>query len=151
MKTRDVKRQFLACLRVIYRPPGTSVAQWRQGVDTRELSLERLHTLVDQLWGSWDRMPAWVCRNLGLGKQATYHDAAICLSLNRLDNLSDTDFVDALFALFQQDYRARHPEGSETPMSPNTFVFVAWLRTYLPGEAGELIKEFFSMPPHDSF
>jgi hypothetical protein len=150
MNTCDVKRQFLTCLRAIYRRPGTSVAQWRQRMDARELSLERLHTMVEQLWGCWDRMPAWACRNLGLGKQATYHDAAIRLSLNRLNDLSDTDFVNALVALFQQDYRAHHPESSETPIAPNTFMFVSWLRIYLPGEAEELIKQCCSTPPHDS-
>jgi hypothetical protein len=151
MDTSDVKRQFLACLRTIYRPPGTSVAQWRRAIDAREHSRERLHTLIDQLWGCWDRMPAWVCRTLRLGQHSTYHDAAIRLSLSRLDDLNDPHFINALVALFQQDYRARHPESAETPISPHTFVFVSWLRTYLPGEAEEVLKEYFSTPPHDPF
>lgn len=149
MNTRDVKRQFLTCLRAIYRPPGTSVAQWRRALDAREFSLERLYTLIDQLWGCWDQMPAWVCRTLRLRQHSTYHDAAIRLSLNQLDDLDDADFVNALVALFQQDYRARHPESAGTPISPNTCVFVSWLRTYLPGEAEEMIKHYFATPPHD--
>jgi hypothetical protein len=96
MNTRDVKRQFLTCLRAIYRPPGMSVAQWRRGMDARELGLERLHTLVEQLWGCWDQMPAWVCRHFGLDKHSTYHDAAIRLSLDQLDDLNDADLVNAL-------------------------------------------------------
>jgi hypothetical protein len=150
MNTHDAKRQFLTCLRVIYRPPGMSVPRWRQEMDARELSLGRLHTLLDQLWGCWDRMPAWACRSLGLGKQSTYHDAVIRLSVSRLNDLSDTDFFKALVSLFEKDAQAHHPESPETPISPNTVVFVAWLRTYLPGDAEELIKQFFSTPPSDS-
>jgi hypothetical protein len=150
MNTHDAKRQFLTCLRVIYRPPGMSVPQWRQGMEARELSHGRLHTLLESLWGCRDRMPAWACRSLGLGKQSTYHDAVIRLSLNRLDDLSDLDFFNALVSLFQKDAREHHPEDPETPISPNTAVFVAWLRTYLRGDAEELIKQFFSAPPSDS-
>jgi hypothetical protein len=150
MNTSDVKRQFLTCLRAIYRPPGMPVAQWRRARDAQELSPERLHPLIDQLWGCWDRLPAWVCRTLRLGHHSTYHDAAIRLSLDRLDDLNDTDFVNALVALFQKDYRARHPGSSEMPSFSNTFVFVSWLRTYLPGEAEEVITQCFSAPPRDS-
>jgi hypothetical protein len=87
-------------------------------------------------------MPAWACRNLGLCKPSTSHDAAIQLSLPQLNELSDTDSIKALNDLFRKDHGAWHPGAPKAPIPPNTLVFVSWLRAYLPGEAEELIAQF---------
>lgn len=147
MQPNEVKRQFLASLRAYYRHPALSVRGWRGGVDLPGLILERLHALADQLWGCRARVPTWVCRDLGLDRRSTYHDAALRLCLNRLDELNDTEFMKALCAFFLSEYHARHPEAPEGPISLN--VFVVWLRAYFPDNAPELIARLLSALPTD--